>query len=66
MMLQFWCGSKRPTAAMQQIITDEHSPERFRVIGVLSNSVEFARAYKCAAGTAMNPIKTNVTKCDVW
>jgi len=57
-----WCGAQRPEAARMQILTDPHSPGRWRVIGTLSNSPEFAAAYKCAAGTPMNPIE----KCTVW
>lgn len=25
--LQFWCGHKKREAAIQQVLTDEHSPE---------------------------------------
>ena len=63
---QFWCGTKKNTAAVQQILSDDHAPERYRVIGVLQNSAEFARAYQCAPGSPMNPPKTNETKCHVW
>ncbi|KAK6012755.1 peptidase family M13, partial [Ostertagia ostertagi] len=46
----FWCGQKKEAAAMQQVTTDEHSPEIFRVTGVLSNLREFAEAFSCPAG----------------
>jgi len=62
----FWCGQKRPGYAMQQVMGDEHSPEQFRVIGVLSNSNEFAQAFKCKPGTRMNPQPSSSSKCTVW
>ncbi|CAD6193961.1 unnamed protein product [Caenorhabditis auriculariae] len=58
----FWCGQKKEAAAMQQVLTDEHSPEVFRVMGVLSNMHEFAEVYNCPRGS---PINTD-NKCIVW
>ena len=57
-----WCGHARPAEAHRLLTSDPHSPGRFRVIGALSNSEDFARAWKCKAGSKMNPEK----KCDVW
>eukprot|EP00050_Salpingoeca_kvevrii_P017030 m.60983 g.60983 ORF g.60983 m.60983 type:complete len:733 (+) comp7318_c0_seq2:201-2399(+) len=59
---QVWCNNIRPEEARNRIATDPHSPGRFRVIGTLSNSVDFAKAYSCKAGSPMNPAK----KCVVW
>ncbi|VDM56365.1 unnamed protein product [Angiostrongylus costaricensis] len=58
----FWCGQKKEAAAMQQVTTDEHSPEVFRVTGVLSNLREFANAFSCPVGSALNPEH----KCVIW
>ncbi|PIC48133.1 hypothetical protein B9Z55_007229 [Caenorhabditis nigoni] len=58
----FWCGKKKEAAAMQQVLTDEHSPEVFRVIGVLSNMEAFADVYKCPKNSPVNPDY----KCIVW
>ncbi|CAB3404762.1 unnamed protein product [Caenorhabditis bovis] len=58
----FWCGKKKDAAAMQQVLTDEHSPEVFRVIGVLSNLEDFAKAYNCPRNSPVNPDH----KCVVW
>ncbi|KAH6933640.1 hypothetical protein HPB50_017253 [Hyalomma asiaticum] len=59
---QIWCGTTRPEHAVNTIRTGNHSPGRFRVIGVVSNSVDFAKAYHCKPGSPMNPTK----KCVVW
>ncbi|GMR37645.1 hypothetical protein PMAYCL1PPCAC_07840 [Pristionchus mayeri] len=58
----FWCGHKTRAAAIQQVLQDEHSPEIFRVIGVLSNFPDFAKAFSCPLGSKLNPEK----KCTVW
>ncbi|KAJ1346492.1 Neprilysin-11 [Parelaphostrongylus tenuis] len=58
----FWCGQKKEAAAMQQVTTDEHSPEVFRVTGVLSNLHKFAEAFSCPVGSALNPSH----KCVIW
>lgn len=59
---QVWCGAMRPEAALNKLKTAVHSPGMYRVIGTLTNSVEFSEVYGCAAGTPMNPEK----KCRVW
>eukprot|EP00914_Ancora_sagittata_P002837 GHVO01005991.1.p1 GENE.GHVO01005991.1~~GHVO01005991.1.p1 ORF type:complete len:215 (-),score=8.46 GHVO01005991.1:610-1203(-) len=59
---QIWCGTSRPESYIQAIRTGKHSPGRFRVIGSLSNSPEFSKAYNCPVGSPMNPVK----KCAVW
>ncbi|KAI8141680.1 hypothetical protein BJV82DRAFT_172618 [Fennellomyces sp. T-0311] len=57
-----WCSVARPEAAVQLVYTDAHAPERFRVNGILQNSAEFSRVYKCPLGSPMNPEK----KCGIW
>ncbi|CAM5999522.1 unnamed protein product, partial [Sphagnum balticum] len=59
---QSQCRQMSADESRLQILTDEHTPPRPRINGALSNSIEFARAFKCAAGTPMNPAK----KCHVW
>nr|XP_022914455.1 neprilysin-1-like [Onthophagus taurus] len=59
---QIWCGSMRPEDALTKIRSSVHSPGPIRVLGPLSNSWDFARAYNCPLGSPMNP--TN--KCNVW
>lgn len=59
---QVWCSKYTPQASKLQTLEDSHSPARFRVIGVLSNSIEFSKAFKCPSDSPMNPTK----KCEVW
>lgn len=59
---QVWCGSMRPEATRNKLKTSLHSPGRFRVIGTLSNSKDFAQVFNCPLGSPMNP----VSKCSVW
>ncbi|MEO6417821.1 MAG: M13-type metalloendopeptidase, partial [Polyangiaceae bacterium] len=39
-------------------------PPRFRVIGPLSNTPEFAEAFSCKVGSAM--VRPAKQRCDVW
>ncbi|KAH8306406.1 hypothetical protein KR018_010737 [Drosophila ironensis] len=57
-----WCETYTP-AASRYALADSHCPGKIRLQGVLSNSEEFARTFKCARGTAMNP---NHPKCRIW
>ena len=59
---QNWCGELRPEAARMQVQTNPHSPEQFRVNGVVRNIKEFGDAFNCKAGQPMEP--TNA--CRVW
>ncbi|KAH0949954.1 hypothetical protein HN011_007844 [Eciton burchellii] len=59
---QVWCGSMRPEATRNKLKTAVHSPGKFRVIGTLSNSKDFAQVFNCPLGSPMNP----VNKCSVW
>ncbi|KAI4462306.1 zinc metalloprotease family m13 neprilysin-related [Holotrichia oblita] len=59
---QIWCGSMRPEDALTKIRSSVHSPGPIRVLGPLSNSKDFAKAYNCPLGSPMNP----TSKCNVW
>lgn len=59
---QVWCSTETPEAIHLQILSDPHSPARFRVLGPVSNSEEFAREFKCRKNSGMNSRK----KCEVW
>ncbi|KAK7077363.1 Endothelin-converting enzyme 2 [Halocaridina rubra] len=59
---QVWCSSITKEAAHLEIMKDSHVPGQFRVFGTLSNSYDFANAFNCSMGKAMNPKK----KCQIW
>lgn len=59
---QVWCARNRPEALRLRLMAGAHSPNRFRVLGPLANLDDFAKAYKCPLGSAMNPRR----KCSVW
>lgn len=57
-----WCSVRTPESSHEGLITDPHSPSRFRVIGSVSNSKEFSEHFHCPLGSPMNPHH----KCEVW
>ncbi|KAF8937816.1 hypothetical protein BGZ47_008851 [Haplosporangium gracile] len=57
-----WCSKQTPELDTTLIQVDNHSLNKFRVLGSLQNSLEFAEAFKCAPKTRMNPEK----KCSLW
>ena len=59
---QGWCESRRPEMLRTQVQTDPHSPEIFRVNGVVVNLPEFQKAFSCKTGAPMAPVK----RCSVW
>ncbi|XP_030763667.1 neprilysin-4-like [Sitophilus oryzae] len=59
---QVWCGLQRIQEAKNRLKISVHSPGIFRIIGVLSNSEDFAKAYDCPKDCPMNPEK----KCVLW
>ncbi|XP_012059351.1 PREDICTED: neprilysin-like [Atta cephalotes] len=56
-----WCEDPA-MSAIKVKTRDVHSIGRLRVIGTVSNSHDFAQAYNCPIGSAMNPEK----KCHIW
>jgi endothelin-converting enzyme/putative endopeptidase len=59
---QWACGDERPERKRASAITNPHSPEEFRVNGVVSNLPQFATAFACKAGQPMVRAKV----CKVW
>ncbi|XP_071219129.1 endothelin-converting enzyme 2-like isoform X2 [Salvelinus alpinus] len=59
---QVWCSVRTPESAHEGLMTDPHSPPKYRVIGTLSNSPAFAEQFQCPAGSPMN----SGHRCTVW
>ncbi|HEY1811228.1 MAG TPA: M13 family metallopeptidase [Kofleriaceae bacterium] len=59
---QAWCAKQRPEYAKMAVMQDPHSPARFRVIGALSATPAFAKAWGCKVGSKMRPANA----CVVW
>ena len=57
-----WCGNSTHGALKSRVVDGVHSPNRYRVIGTLSNFAEFSEAWKCPVGSPMNP----PSKCVLW
>ena len=59
---QWACGYERPESKRLHAITDEHSPDEYRINGVVSNMPEFSQAFSCKQGDPM--VRAQV--CRVW
>jgi len=57
-----WCEKRRPEEARVRVLTDPHSPGKYRVDGVVQNMPEFEKAWGCKAGQPM--VAENA--CHVW
>jgi hypothetical protein len=52
-MAQWACGDERPESKRMNAITNEHSPDEYRINGVVSNMPEFGKAFACRVGQPM-------------
>jgi putative endopeptidase len=59
---QAWCAKARPDFEKLMATVDVHSPAHWRVNGAVSATPEFAKTFRCKAGSKMRP--TNA--CVVW
>ena len=57
-----WCEKTRPEQSRVLVLTDPHSPGKYRVDGVVENMPEFQKAWGCKAGQPM--VAENA--CHVW
>ncbi len=61
-MAQWACGDERPESKRVNAVTNPHSPNEYRINGVVSNMPEFGAAFSCKAGQPM----VHVPACRVW
>jgi len=59
---QNYCENTHPEAIRSQVLTDPHSPDTFRVNGVIVNQPGFAAAFGCKKPAPMVPANS----CRVW
>jgi endothelin-converting enzyme/putative endopeptidase len=59
---QWACGDERPESKRANAITNPHSPDEYRINGVVGNMPEFAKAFSCKVGQPM--VRANA--CRVW
>ncbi len=61
---RIWATTSRPEFARNLILTDPHSPGRWRVDGPLSNMPEFAAAFHCQASDTM--VRPEDKRVSIW
>nr|XP_002125740.1 endothelin-converting enzyme-like 1 [Ciona intestinalis] len=57
---QSWCNKR--VGVSQPNLSGAHAPEKYRVIGSLSQFQKFSDVFSCEPGRPMNPVQ----KCSVW
>jgi putative endopeptidase len=61
-MAQWACGDERPENKRLDAVIDPHSPEEYRINGVVANLPQFGKAFGCKPGQPM----MRVNACRVW
>ena len=61
-MAQWACGEERPETKRMRAITDPHSPDEYRINGVVANLPQFGEAFGCKVGQPM----MRANGCRVW
>ncbi len=61
-MAQWACGGQTPENLRLGAVTNPHSPEKYRINGVVSNMPEFFKAFSCKKGQPM--VRENL--CRIW
>ncbi len=57
-----WCEKRRPEFQRMLVVSDPHSPGRYRIEGTVQNMPEFEQAWSCKAGQPM----VSANACRVW
>ena len=60
--IQTWCEKMSKESLLNQVLTNPHSPAKYRIIGPLSNSEDFVNAFSCSKDSRMN----RKSKCLLW
>ncbi len=61
-MAQWACGDERLESKRMHAMTDPHSPDEFRINGVVANMPEFSQAFGCKVGQPL----ARANGCRVW
>ena len=61
-MAQWACGDERAENKRLNAVTNEHSPNEYRINGVVVNMPQFGQAFSCQAGQPM--VRQNA--CRIW
>lgn len=59
-----WCG-KTSKERLRKLLKDVHTPARYRLMGSVMLSDEFAADFKCPKGSPMNPVQ-NCSVGSLW
>ncbi|CAF0789680.1 unnamed protein product [Adineta steineri] len=59
---KIWCSKSKDQSEKNDLLINVHSPGEFRVIGSISNLVEFDRVFGCKPGQG----NSRINKCLVW
>jgi predicted metalloendopeptidase len=57
-----WCEKRRPEFQRMLVLSDPHSPGKYRIEGTVQNMPEFEQAWSCKAGQPM----VSANACRVW
>ena len=60
-----WCENPRDEELRWQLRSDPHTPNKYRLIGSMMLSDEFAADFKCPKGSRMNPVQ-NCSVGSLW